>query len=314
MAINPIDTEVFVQNLKQAYTILRQNILICNTMVKMINNFNSLNTTGEQNASDISELQSQVASMDAELTQLNTDLDNLETKVNSNMSKTETAIQNITKDLTKKVTASDKQKIVYGTAVGSATPFEYKVLLSDEPDIQSSDRSIPTTAWVAHKVFTYNGIPNKTEFVTQKDGTYALELKNNERVLYTDTSINDLYRQEGRYPITFTNSNKFLDLTNNNKHNNLEITLDSSYEGSSDTNINLGNFIGVLYFPASANTSWVRLETTDSRYIVASPQYYNQQYLDGMNSSQYINILPNKCPVIVIALKQCIIVFGTFDI
>lgn len=190
MAINPIDTEVFVQNLKQAYTILRQNILICNTMVEMINNFNSLNTTGEQNTSDISELQSQVASMDAELTQLNTDLDKLETKVNANISKTETAIQNITKDLTKKVTVSSTPKIIYGTNLSA--PFLYQVKFSDEPMEAGTDTSVPTTSYVWRAITESEIIPNKTEFVTQEDGTCALQLKHDNQVLYTDISINNV--------------------------------------------------------------------------------------------------------------------------
>lgn len=214
MAINPIDTEVFVQNLKQAYTILRQNILICNTMVEMINNFNSLNTTGEQNTSDISELQTQVSSIDTELTQLNLDLNNLETKVNSNMSKTETAIKNITKDLTKKVTASDKQKIVYGTAVGSASPFEYQVLLSDEPDIQSSDRSIPTTAWAFRAV-----IETLTEYDVHKNAYFewdSTEGMNLSDVLYNVSQLT------GNNSFDYTDINKcphniICKKTNNNK-------------------------------------------------------------------------------------------------
>lgn len=183
MAIKPIDTEVFVQNLKQAYTILRQNILICNTMVEMINNFNSLNTTGEENASDIEELQSQVSSMNAQLTQLDTQLDSLNTYVYNDISEA----------IAKRVVESDIAKIVYGNAPTSPTPFEYQVVLSDETTIDASDRSIPTTAWVNYKVSqAVVSVPNETELILQDDYTYALQLKHNGQILYTDTSINKL--------------------------------------------------------------------------------------------------------------------------
>ena len=144
MAIKPIDTEVFVQNLKQAYTILRQNILICNTMVEMINNFNSLNTTGEQNASDIEELQGQVSTMNSQLSQLETNFEGLNQYVYNDISQA----------ISQRVEESDKAKIVYGTAPTSATPFEYQVVLSDEQSVKASDRSLPTTAWVGYKVST----------------------------------------------------------------------------------------------------------------------------------------------------------------
>ena len=204
MAIKPIDTEVFIQNLKQAYTILRQNILICNTMVEMINNFNSLNDNDNQLTESINEIKQQLAQNESNITQnesdiedlqsqvgtLDTNLDNLETKVNSNMSKTETAIQTITKDLTKKVTASTNPKIIYGTNL--STPFLYQVKYSDEPTEAGTDTSIPTTAYLWRAITESKIIPNKTEFITQEDGKYALQLKRDDQVLYTDTSINNI--------------------------------------------------------------------------------------------------------------------------
>lgn len=224
MAINPIDTEVFVQNLKQAYTILRQNILICNTMVEMINNFNSLNTTGEENTTDIAELQNQVSSINGQLTELESqvssaeqgisrlqrDLGGLTTYVYGDMS---TKIEN-------KVDKSEIQNIVYGTGP-TANELEYKVLPSDDQSTSASDRSIPTTAWVAYKLFkpqisfveqiiyqdlADDSIPidntfNKYLHLTKTRGTYQLK-ENFIGLIYYEGSIRIL---TGKRPVILNN-------------------------------------------------------------------------------------------------------------
>ena len=251
MAIKPIDTEVFVQNLKQAYTILRQNILICNTMVEMISNFNSLNDNDAQLTASINEIKQQLAQNERDITQNESDIGDLQSRVgtlDTDLERLNTHVEDIAEDLTKKVTASSTPKIIYGT--NASAPFLYQVKLSDEPMEAGTDRSVPTTAYVwraiTEKISEVNtNIPNQTEFVILEDGTYALRLKNEYYDnINTDTSINKIINPVSSLAYkTIEVEDTANDLQIDNKYTNITLEVNIL---SQDKNVYLNNFQGYL--------------------------------------------------------------------